>query len=460
VKPSAIIGHSLGEYVAACLVDCISLDDALELVYHRGRLMGAMPRGGMLLVRMTKEELKPLLLESVTICVYNTNTNLVVGGTLEEIEKQIKVFDAKKIKYRKLKVSHAYHTEMMRDVLEEYEQILSKTAFNKFSGKIFSTHTGALVDQEQLCSPKYWLEQIINPVKYVDAVEGVTNYLSNPVFIEVGPGTSLTAFAKKILDQQKINAVNILPKSSNKSLNSFQKAKALLCAKGLVFDLPSTHNGKRISMPGYVFSKNYFWKPKYKINYKDFSEIKESFHNTNKNFQSGRLKSSVEIQITNSKEISENLLNGLSELHTQYINGIKKLLSREEQVLDNIDVFYDNISYNSEENFLGDNKNFNQKREVNSVFVEPSTEVEKMIAKYWGDVLGYQPVGILDNYFEVGGNSLLATQLINLIAKEVDIVLSIADILSNNTIKDLAVLVDEKKWLISDENLANELIIK
>lgn len=444
VKPSAIIGHSLGEYVAACIVGCISLDDALQLVYHRGRLMGAMPKGGMLLVKMTEEELKPLLLESITICVYNTKTNLVVGGTLEEIEKQSKVFDAKKVKYRKLKVSHAYHTEMMRGALEEYEQILSKIEFNKFDGKIFSTYTGALVDSEQLCSSKYWLDQIINPVKYTDAVEGVTNYLSNPVFIEVGPGTGLTAFTKAILDQQNVNAVNLLPKSSSKSSSSFQEAKALLCAKGLVFDSPSDHKGKRISMPGYVFSKNYFWKPKYKINYKDFSEIKQSFHNTNKSFQSDRLKSSVEIQITKDKEISEKLLSGLNELHTKYINDVKKLLSKEEQLLEIIEVFYDDVSYNAKEDSSEDNINSNQKRNVNSIFVEPSTDVEKTIAEYWGSVLGYQPVGVLDNYFEVGGNSLLATQLMTQLSDNFNIELTFKELSDSLTIKELASLINSK----------------
>ena len=461
IRPEAFIGHSLGEYVAACIVDCISLEDALKLVYHRGRLMGMMPEGAMVLVRKTIDELNSLLLDSISVCAYNAPDNLVVGGTIKDMEKQVKLFDINNIEYRKLKVSHAYHTQMMQGVLEEYGQVLSEVQFKDFDAKVFSTHTGSLVTAELFCSRQYWLDQIMNPVKFSSAVEAVANYVSNPIFIEVGPGNGLSSFIRSIFNQEA-STVNLLPRPSGKQNDviSFYEAKALLCAKGVAFDLPEMHEGRRVSMPGSVFSKHYFWKPKSNISYTDFQAIKESYHHTNEKYQSDRLRTSIEIQIANKQELSDELLNDLNHLHAQYLDGLKKLFSSgKENIHDVIEVLYDDTSFSKDADMPEDAKENNKKRKVSSVFVEPVTDIEKSIAKHWAAVLGYQPVGVLDNYFEVGGNSLLATQLINKLNKETGIELTIAEVLSNNTVKDLAVLVDEKKWLSNEEELSNELII-
>ncbi|WP_378186679.1 beta-ketoacyl synthase N-terminal-like domain-containing protein [Aquimarina sp. W85] len=450
VTPKAIIGHSVGEYVAACIVGCIALEDALKLVYHRGRLMGVMPKGAMLLVQLTQSELNPLLLDTIAISVFNTHDNFVIGGTEEDIRQQSMLFDINNIKYRALKVSHAYHTQMMSDVLDDYEKILSEVEFKHFNTKVFSTCTGNLIEPQLFCSKQYWLDQIIHPVKFVDAVEHITDYFSNPTFIEVGPGNGLSSFIKTIFNQQ-VSTVNLLPKASikNNSLHNFHEGKALLCAKGLVFDLPETHEGKRISLPGYAFSKNSFWKPKININYNDFREIKESYHHTNDKYLSDRLRSSIEIEINNKNEISDELLNNLSDLHKQYINDVKKLCRLKDENLYNvIEVLYDDTSLNKEENSLTNGIEFNNKRNVGNVFVEPITDIEKSIAEHWGSVLGYHPVGILDNYFEVGGNSLLATKLMTQLSDEFEIELSFRELSECLTIKELAGLVKSKKEIL------------
>ena len=460
IKPDAVIGHSLGEYVAACIVDCIALEDALRLVYHRGRLMGMMPTGDMVLVKMTEEELRPILLDSITICAFNAADNLVVGGTSAAVKQQIMLFEQQQVKYKKLRVSHAYHTSMMDNVLKEYEAVLDKVSFKPFTGKVFSTYTGALVSPELFSSRQYWLDQIINPVKFSEAAKEAMNALSNPVFIEVGPGSGLTSFVRSIFDQQA-NTVNLLLKSADQEngLNSFYEGKALLCAKGLVFDLPESHQGKRISLPGYVFAKNYFWKPQKNIRFNDFEEIKESYHFTNEKYLAGSLKSSIEIQINKGNELSEEQLGRLNKLHTEYLEEVKKLFSGEPEKVEHvIELLCSDVSF-KEDTLSSGGEEFNKSRNRNSVFVEPTTQTEKDIARDWGLILGYQPVGILDNYFEVGGNSLLATQLINKIMKDTGIELTIAEVLSYNTVKDLAGLVEEKKWLNSDAKLSNELVI-
>jgi Polyketide synthase modules and related proteins len=461
IKPGAIIGHSLGEYVAACIVGCLSLEDALKLVYHRGKLMGMMPEGDMVLVRMAADELRPLLLDSVSICVYNTPSNLVIGGNTENIAQQIKVFDMNGVKYRKLNVSHAYHTMMMRGVLGEYEKVLSQVKFNHFEAKVFSTSTGKLIAPKLFCSSQYWLDQIMNPVKFSNAVEDTMNYLSNPVFIEVGPGSGLSSFVKKIFSAG-VGIVNLLPRPSAKSndLDNFYQGKALLYVKGLVFDLPESQQGKRISLPGYVFSRNYFWKPNINVAYTDFKAIKESYHHTNKKYLSDRLRFSIEIQTPGHSEIPDELLDDLNDLHLQYITGVKQLiLGGAERVGGIIEVVYNEKSLLENENALPKSKEFGTKRNIGNVFVEPSTEIEKTIATYWEGVLGYEPAGILDSYFKVGGNSLLATKLLTQLSDRFEIFLSFKELSENPTIKELATLIESKiniLQLVEDIELDND----
>lgn len=460
IKPAAIIGHSLGEYVAACIVGCISLDDALKLIYHRGQLMGSMPGGAMLLVRAAQHDLTPLMLDTISVCAVNAHDNIVIGGTVADIQQQTVLLSQHNIQFIKLKVSHAYHTPMMNNVLEAYKEILSEVDFKPFEAKIFSTYTGGLVTAELFCSPQYWLNQIIHPVKFLDAILQAAYYVSNPTFIEVGPGNGLSSFVRTIFKQQA-STVNLLPKSSgaNNSINNFYQAKALLCAKGLVFDLPETHPGRRIPLPGYVFSKNYFWKPKIHVQYKDFKEIKESYHHTSERYSSDRLRTSMEIQLAGKNEVSEELLNRFNDLHAQYINDVKKLFSSGDKKIHNrIEVLYEDTLLTREDDYEPDTKETNKKRNVSGVFIAPETETEKSIAEYWGEVLGYHPVGMLDNYFEVGGNSLLATKLMSRLSDEFEMKLTFKELSECVTIKELASLVDSKKKmmeLVSDIEFDN-----
>jgi phthiocerol/phenolphthiocerol synthesis type-I polyketide synthase E len=451
IKPNALIGHSLGEYVAACIAGCISLDDVLRLVYHRGRLMSSMEEGAMLLVQSTEENLKSMLLDSISVCAFNTDESIVIGGSKDDVNRQAALLDQNSIGYRKLKVSHAYHTQMMRNALTEFETILSQVEFNDFDSVIFSTFTGNQVEQKEFCSASYWLDQIIHPVKFVQAVKNAADYFSNPVFIEVGPGNGLSSFVKTIYDNS-INAVNLLPKPSNNNISgyNFYAAKATLFTKGLVFDLPEAHEGKRISIPGYVFSKSRFWKPKVNINYGNFSEITNSYHYTEEKYQRERLRSTIEIELGDANSISDEILKNLNDLHTEYLNNIKKLFPSDNCINGTVEAMYDEIVPENTETSQ-DPINFNEKRNVSNIFVEPVTTTEKIIAVHWGSILGYQPVGILDNYFEVGGNSLLATKLLTQLSDEFEITLVFRELSECVSIKELAVLIDSK-------NTINELV--
>ncbi|MEP6930240.1 MAG: acyltransferase domain-containing protein, partial [Flavobacterium sp.] len=444
IRPNAIIGHSMGEYTAACIVGCITIEDALKLVFHRGKLMGSMPEGDMILVRATEQDLQTLLINSVSICAYNADDNIVIGGTRADVDQQSKILELNNIEYKKLKVSHAYHTKMMDNALAAYDEIVSQVKFKTFDTMVFSTYTGDVVEPEVFCSKEYWMNQIINPVKFSQAVKNSVPYFANPVFIEIGPGNGLSSFVKSIFNHE-VSTVNLLSKLSvtDNSLTSFHEAKATLYAKGITYNLPEVHKGKRVPLPGYVFSKNRFWKPKVNISFNDFQEVKDGYHFNSEQYTNDRLRTSIEIQLTGHK-VSGEVLNSLNDLNTQYINDIKKLFSSEEKVRDRVEVLFNELVLNNETS-IQDEVTFNHKRNVSSLFVEPETATEKSIAEYWGNVLGYWPVGTQDNYFEVGGNSLLATKLLTQLSDEFEITLSFRDLSEYASVKELAAFIESKK---------------
>ncbi len=459
IKPQALVGHSLGEYVAACIAGCLSLEDALKLVYHRGRLMGNMPTGAMLLVGRPQEELLPFLIDSVAVCAYNADDNIVFGGTEEAIEQQKALFEINNIECKKLRVSHAYHTEMMLPVLDDFRQILASVTFKEFGTPIFSTYTGEMVSPALLCTPDYWLQQIVSPVQFSAAVKAVSTLIPRPIYVEVGPGNGLSSFVKSI--DRSVDTVSLLPKSARNETELFHlnKAKALLFAKGVAFDLPKEPDGHRMPLPGYRFKKKYFWKPRKDIAYSSFGQIKESYHYRNEHYRGYALRSLVEIQISDPDQFSEKILDGMDQLRTQYLESVKQLLSATDKVKDTIEVLYDEVVFEDGDTQRMDARALNTERALNVAFVAPQTPVEKTVATHWEHVLGYQPAGLLDDFFDVGGNSLLATQLINRINQNLDIDISIAEVLSSSNIKNLVQIVEEKQWLKNNQQLSNEIII-
>ncbi|QHI35454.1 Phthiocerol/phenolphthiocerol synthesis polyketide synthase type I PpsE [Kordia antarctica] len=461
IKPKAMIGHSLGEYVAACIAEVFTLQEALTLVYHRGRLMGMMPKGSMAIVRKNEEELTPLLMQSVSICVYNIIDSVVIGGETAAIDKQIALLKSQEINCEKLRVSHAFHTSMMAGVLEEFTAILSKINFKEPSVSIYSTYTGKEVSSKELTSGQYWLDQIMNPVQFTEAVDQVRKNVTNPVFIEVGPGNGLSSFIKAAYGQD-MKTVHMLPSSSDttSALLQYTRGKALLNNLGIAFSKPENALGKTISLPGYAFSKNYFWKPQLQIGYENFEDIKVSHHQKNEKFENDRLRLTVEVGMQNDKHISEELLNDLDQIHKEYRKKIKALFPNNNKVIsERIEVLYNDIQHKETTGKHAITNTNLETRRGNSIYVEPETEMAKVIAGIWGEVLGYEKVGILDNYFEMGGNSLLATQLLNRILIRTEVELTISDILTKNTLKELVQLVESKKDQHEGSEYENELII-
>jgi phthiocerol/phenolphthiocerol synthesis type-I polyketide synthase E len=190
VVPRAMIGHSIGEYVAACLAGVFELEDALALVAARGRLMQSLPAGAMLAVQMPAEALEPLLPDGVGIAALNGPSLTVVSGPEDAVvELQARLPDGTGA--TRLKTSHAFHSAMMDPVLERFAALVANARREAPEIPIVSNLTGTWLTAAEARDPEYWARHLRQPVRFAD---GVRELLTEPdrVYVEVGPGRTLS----------------------------------------------------------------------------------------------------------------------------------------------------------------------------------------------------------------------------------------------------------------------------
>ncbi|MFP2895741.1 type I polyketide synthase, partial [Corallococcus sp. 4LFB] len=196
VTPHAMVGHSIGEYVAACLSGVFSLDDALALVATRGRLMQSLPAGAMLSVRLTPEALAPLMDARLSVAAVNAPGFTVVAGPTDAVDALQAKLEAQKVEASRLHTSHAFHSTMMDPIVEEFRQAVAKVARKEPKDLYLSNVTGARVTPEDAVSPAYWARHLRDAVRFQDSA---TLLLSDPehVFLEVGPGNALATLVRR-----------------------------------------------------------------------------------------------------------------------------------------------------------------------------------------------------------------------------------------------------------------------
>ncbi len=196
VEPAAMVGHSIGEYVAAHLAGVFSLKDALKIVAARGRLMQSMPPGAMLSVQLDENSIHPYLSDGVTIGALNSAGVTVVSGAFEAIEQLEKELAKKNIQCRRLHTSHAFHSSMMDPIIEEFTAVVAAVPLNKPQTPYLSNTSGTWITDEEAVSPEYYARHLRNGVRFTDNVYELLQD-AEAVLLEVGPGTVLTTLARR-----------------------------------------------------------------------------------------------------------------------------------------------------------------------------------------------------------------------------------------------------------------------
>jgi len=377
VRPQAMIGHSIGEYVAACLANVFSPDDALSLVVTRGRMMQSVAGGAMLSVVLSEDAVRPLLSEQLAVAAVNGPANCVVSGPAAEILKLELVLQSQGIDNRRLHVSHAFHSASMDAVLDSFTEQVQAIRLNAPEVPFISNLTGTWITDAEARSAAYWTAHLRHTVRFGP---GLAELLQDPAraFLEVGPGTSLN----QLLRQQTTWSSKRVGLASLRSLRDretdeqfVQRTLGKLWLAGARFDwggFYAREERRHLSLPAYPFERQRYW-----------VEPQRSIRRT----ETGE----------NGSHAVQEIDDSLSPLH------------------------------------------YRPELPVN--YQPPGNEIERKLAMIWQQLLGIEPVGSNDDFFELGGHSLLATQVATRIRSAFNIELAVGTLFELPTIRKLAPLI-------------------
>jgi acyl transferase domain-containing protein/acyl carrier protein len=264
VAPKAMVGHSIGEYVAACLAGVFSLEDALALVAARGRLMQRMPAGAMLAVPLAAREVEALLDSNLELAAINNPSLCVVSGPTEAVARLETRLAAEGLACHRLQTSHAFHSQMMEPVLEEFAAEVSRAKLNPPQLSYVSNLTGEWATAEQATDPQYWVEHLRRTVRFSDNLERL---FANPewLLLEVGPGQTLSGLARQHPARPTAQAVlaSLPHRNDEQSDASFMlNTLGRLWLAGAQVNwqqLRPAEQPRRVSLPTYPFERRRFW---------------------------------------------------------------------------------------------------------------------------------------------------------------------------------------------------------
>jgi acyl transferase domain-containing protein len=264
IEPDAMLGHSIGEYVAACLAGVMSVKDACSLVAVRGRLMQSMPSGSMLSVPVSEAEALALAGGRLELAAVNAPKLCVLSGPSEIVATVEAELTAKQLPVRTLHTSHAFHSKMMEPILAAFRAEVAKVRLSAPSLRYLSNVSGTWITADQATSPDYWTTHLRQTVRFS---AGLKELLKNPetILLEVGPGQTLSSLAKQ---HTTPSSGSVIVASARHVQESRSDADALLAAvarlwvAGKALDWKAFDKGERrlrVPLPTYPFERQRYW---------------------------------------------------------------------------------------------------------------------------------------------------------------------------------------------------------
>ncbi len=372
VRPAAMLGHSVGEYVAACLAGVFSLPEALSLIVVRAQLLQNLPPGRMLAVRCDEPRLRELLAGTrCSIAAVNGPAQCVAAGTAEDIDALQQKLEAANVTSRALRTSHAFHSAMVEPVLATFEKCVAQLQRHRPSIPFVSNVTGTWITDEQATSPAYWARHMRETVRFADGVRTLAGR-GNSMLLEVGPGQTLSALALSVFANDadsSSNAVATLSSSAESETHALLDAIGRLWRQGVDIEWTALHHGqrrRRVPLPAYAFDRKRYW-----------------------------IERRVGATATAATEMPME-------------TGLDASASADAA---------------------------DERRDLRSAYVHPGNEVEEKLVAIWTAYLGVERIGVRDDFFELGGDSLLATRIHAQIRSDLGIELPLAKMFEFTTIR-------------------------
>ncbi|MCK5522104.1 MAG: amino acid adenylation domain-containing protein [Thiomargarita sp.] len=267
LQPVAMIGHSIGEYVAACLAQVFSLEDALALVAVRGQLMQSCPSGSMLSVPLPEAEVKQLMNQvnqELSLAAHNAPSLCAVSGTKEAVTNLKNRLTAQGVECLRLHTSHAFHSAMMEPILAPFTAQIKKMRLHPPQMSYLSNVSGTWITAAEATNPDYWARHLRHTVRFA---EGLQELLKNPesVLLEIGPGRTLATLAGRHPDktaEHKIFHSVRHPKDQQADLSFLLTTLGKLWLAGVSIDWSSFYaeeQRQRLPLPTYPFERQRYW---------------------------------------------------------------------------------------------------------------------------------------------------------------------------------------------------------
>jgi acyl transferase domain-containing protein/NADPH:quinone reductase-like Zn-dependent oxidoreductase/SAM-dependent methyltransferase/acyl carrier protein len=264
IEPLAVLGHSVGEYVAACVAGVFSLEDALALVAARGRLMQGLPPGGAMVALFTDEARVAAMVadhsNDVSIAAVNGPSEVVISGHREAVDAVRREAHAQGITSKVLNVSHAFHSDLVDPMLAEFATAAATVKYAPPRLVLVSNLTGRRIDDEVVVTPEYWVRQARETVRFADGVRALSHEGCD-VFVEVGPRPTLLGLARQVLQETQASWLPSL-RSDVSDCEQMLSSLASLYAAGVDVDWAGLHrhgSRQRVSLPTYPFQPLRLW---------------------------------------------------------------------------------------------------------------------------------------------------------------------------------------------------------
>jgi amino acid adenylation domain-containing protein len=261
IEPAAMLGHSIGEYVAACVAGVFSLEDAIRLVVARGQAMDAQPRGAMLAVRAPEAELARRLPHGIDVAAINADDAVVVAGGGDDIDAFAESRDAAQIAATRLQVSHAFHSALMNAALPRFRGAFDGMRLHAPRIPFYSCVSGRPIEAAEATSPEYWCGQIRAPVRFADAAAHALAS-DDTIALEVGPGQVLCGLLRR---RGGLGARVVASLGSARERGSDRRALAGAVARlwslgaPIDWDRYCGEHRRRVPLPGYPFAGPRYW---------------------------------------------------------------------------------------------------------------------------------------------------------------------------------------------------------
>nr|WP_295875046.1 beta-ketoacyl synthase N-terminal-like domain-containing protein [uncultured Chitinophaga sp.] len=397
ITPCVMIGHSIGEYTAACISGLFSFEDALKLVVKRGALMNSLPGGSMLSVALSHEAVMPYLDNHVSLAAVNAPEQVVLSGETAAMTALKVRLDAAQVAYVPLHTSHAFHSSMQEPILAAFLETVQEVTFGEMKLPFVSNVTGKRITAAEATSPAYWVRHLRDTVNFSAGIQSILTEQPQPVFIEAGAGRSLCSLLKQQRAARGFPLVRPVKENEPDSSYFLQQLGAIWSA-GISVNwelLYKDERRKRISLPAYSFEPSRF-------------------------------------------PAEVNLFNGAFQ-HVLPASGPEETQAHERPLPAPLQ----------------------ERPEMSVPFAAASTVTEIKLKNIFEGFFGMDNIGVEDNFFELGGDSLKGMLLLKRIKQEFDVSLSVKDFFDKKTIRQMAAYIEEISSLLQTKstNASKSVII-